>query len=270
MAGQDAHVALRGQKTARTVGERLAPLEEVVESVGSHGRFWLPRCRRWPCRCWPARQANPWTTPPSNSSSITPLRCGRSWRRRRGRRRCRRHLRGSAPRSVLASLSPPPSMRPGTGPPLPPPRRGGRRKRGGGESSLRLLFLVVDVPVPFNDKFQQFFEFFVPQVQFLDRMVDIPVVQQRQVPTVFFTVLVQFLGKVVVPVLRNDRDWSDSAENRAGAAGAVNRRSSTSLSCRRGKSPRSCLFGKPWRLRSCSMPGGRCPFCAGRACHARC
>ena len=69
------------------------------------------------------------------------------------------------------------------------------------------------------------------------------VVQQRQVPTVFFTVLVQFLGKVVVPVLRNDRDWSDSAEDRAGAAGAVNRRSSTSLSCRRGKSPRSCLFG---------------------------
>ena len=58
----------------------------------------------------------------------------------------------------------------------------------------------------FSDKFQQFLEFFVPQVQFLDRMVDIPVVQQRQVPTVFFTLLVQFLGKVVVPVLRNDRD----------------------------------------------------------------
>ena len=45
----------------------------------------------------------------------------------------------------------------------------------------------------------------------------------------FFTVLVQFLGKVVVPVLRNDRIWSDSAENRAGSAVAVHRRSSTSL-----------------------------------------
>ena len=37
-------------------------------------------------------------------------------------------------------------------------------------------------------------------------MVDIPVVQQRQVLTVFFLVQVQFLDKVVVPVLRNDRD----------------------------------------------------------------
>ena len=46
----------------------------------------------------------------------------------------------------------------------------------------------------------------MPQVQFLDRVVVIPVVRQRQVLTVFFTVLVQLLGEVVVPVLRNDRD----------------------------------------------------------------
>ena len=78
----------------------------------------------------------------------------------------------------------------------------GKRKRGRGGSSRRLLFLDVDVPVIFSDKFQQLFEFFV----FLDRMVDIPVVQQRQVLTVFFSVLVQFLDKVVVPVLCNDRD----------------------------------------------------------------
>ena len=40
----------------------------------------------------------------------------------------------------------------------------------------------------------------------LDRMVDIPVVQQRQVLIVFFSFLVQSLDKVVVPVLHNDRD----------------------------------------------------------------
>ena len=77
-------------------------------------------------------------------------------------------------------------------------------ERQDGRSLLHVF--VVDVPVLFSDKFLQFFEFFVPQVQFLDRTVDIPVVQQRQVPTVFFTFLVHFLGKVVVPVLRNDRD----------------------------------------------------------------
>ena len=108
----------------------------------------------------------------------------------------------------------------GASKPSPVPRRG-RRRRGGGESSLRLLFLVVDVPVLFSDRFQQFFEFFVPQVQFLDRMVDIPVVQQRLVPTVFFTFLVQFLGRVVVPVLATTGIWSDSADFRAGAGVAV-------------------------------------------------
>ena len=80
-------------------------------------------------------------------------------------------------------------------PSLPPVPRRGRRRRGRGGSSPRLLFLVVGVPVIFSDKFQQF----------LDRMVDIHVLRQRQVLTVFFSVLVQFLGKVVVPVLCNDR-----------------------------------------------------------------
>ena len=48
-------------------------------------------------------------------------------------------------------------------------------------------------------------------------------------------------------------------------------RSSTSLSCRTDRSPWSCLLGRPWRLRSCSMfPGCRYPCCAGRACYARC
>ena len=40
-------------------------------------------------------------------------------------------------------------------------------------------------------------------------------------------------------------------------------------SCRRGKSPWSCLFRKPYRLCSCSRSVGRCPCCAGRV-PARC
>ena len=128
--------------------------------------------------------------------------CARSsWRRRGGARRCRRRLHGSAPTSMPASVSPPPSMRPGAGPPLFWPGRG-RRRRGRRESYRRLLFLVVDVRVPCSDKFQQSK---VRSDPVHPRLVDVPVVQQRQVPTVFFTVLVQFLGKVVVPVLCNDR-----------------------------------------------------------------
>ena len=71
-----------------------------------------------------------------------------------------------------------------------------KRKKRSKKSSRRLLFPVVGVPVIFSDKFQLLLEFFV----FLDRMVDIPVVQQRQVLTVFFSFLVQSLDKVVVPV----------------------------------------------------------------------
>ena len=106
---------------------------------------------------------------------------------------------------------------------------GKRRKKKEEEekSSRRLLFLVVGVLVIVSDKFQQLFEFFVPQVQFLDRMVDIPVVQQRQVLTVFFSVLVQFFGKVVVPVLCVVR-WCRKLWR--SPAVAFHRRSSTSPS----------------------------------------
>ena len=68
-----------------------------------------------------------------------------------------------------------------------------KRKKRSNKKLPKAPLLVVGVPVIFSDKFQQLFEFFVPQVQFLDRMVDIPVVHQRQVLTVFFLVLVQFL-----------------------------------------------------------------------------
>ena len=69
--------------------------------------------------------------------------------------------------------------------------------------STGLLFLVVGVPVIFSDKFQQLFEFFV----FLDRMVGHSCsAAETGTHSVLFAFLVQFLGKVVVPVLRNDRD----------------------------------------------------------------
>ena len=124
----------------------------------------------------------------------------------------------------------------------PPPVSRGERKRGRRKNFLVLLGLdkVVDVPVIFSDKFQQLFEFFV----FLDRMVDIPVVQQRQVLTVFFLVQVQFLDKVVVPVLRNDRDMV--RQYRKPCWCRICSSSKVDIpSCRRGKSPWSCLFRKP-------------------------
>ena len=44
---------------------------------------WLPQCRRWLCRCRCGRRSRgPFHT--SNSFSITPSRCGRSWRRKKG------------------------------------------------------------------------------------------------------------------------------------------------------------------------------------------
>ena len=44
--------------------------------------------------------------------------------------------------------------------------------------------LAVDVPAIFSDKFQQFkgFDLIVPQIQFILRVQDILVVQQRRVP----------------------------------------------------------------------------------------
>ena len=115
-------------------------------------------------------------------------------------------------------------------------------QRGRGRRRGRKNFLAVDVDVPviFSDKFQQLFEFFV----FLDRMVDIPVVLQRQVPTVFFSVLVQFLDKVVVPVLRNDRDMVRQCRKPCWCRSCSSSKVDIP-SCRRGKSSWSCLFRKP-------------------------
>ena len=224
-----------GHRSIHSRGSGQVSRRSLSRWVGqSRSVTWLPRRRCWPCRCWPARQAKPSTTPPSSSSSSTPSRRRRPWRRRRGGGRWRKRSHGFAPRSMPVSLSLPPSMRPGTGPPLRPLGRGGRRKRGRGGSSRRLLFLVVGVPVIFSDKFQQF----------LDRMVDNPVVQQRQELTVFFSVLVQFLDKVVVPVLRNDSDMVRQCRKqwcRSCSSSKVD----GLPSCRRGKSPWSCLFRKP-------------------------
>ena len=120
-----------------------------------------------------------------------------------------------------------------------------KEKKGRRKSSRRLLFLVVGVPVIFSDKFQQLFEFFVPQVQFLDRMVDIPVVQQRQVLTVFFSVLIQFLNKVILPVLRIDSDLVRQCRKPCWCCSCSSSKVDGFPSCRRGKSPWSCLFRKP-------------------------
>ena len=103
------------------------------DAAGAAGRgqswsvTWLPQCRCWPCCFLPARQVRQSTLAPSPSSSRGRL-PRRSRRRRRGGRRWRSRLRGSAPRSM-------PSMRRGTGP-LPPPGRGGRGRRGGSGAFL--------------------------------------------------------------------------------------------------------------------------------------
>ena len=59
-----------------------------------------------------------------------------------------------------------------------------------------VLGKVVDTPVVYNDRGHG------PDVQFLDKVIDVPVAMQRHVPMVFEVVLtVQFLDKVVyVPV----------------------------------------------------------------------
>ena len=63
---------------------------------------------------------------------------------------------------------------------------------------------VVDVPLFYNDEFQQSkrFDLKVPQTQFFLRVLDIPVVTQRQVPTVqTFTLQVQFMEVVDMPAV---------------------------------------------------------------------
>ena len=59
---------------------------------------------------------------------------------------------------------------------------------------------------------------------------------------------------------------TDGAANCGCPAVAVHRRSSTSLSFRRGRCPWSRLLSRPQRFPSCStLPGGRCSCCACRA-----
>ena len=60
--------------------------------------------------------------------------------------------------------------------------------------------------------------------------------------------------------------WLPRCMNCGAPAVAVHRRSSTSSSFRRGRSPWSRLFSRPQRFLRCrSFSGGRCPGCAGRA-----
>ena len=109
-------------------------------------------------------------------------------RRRRGGRKRRRRRRRRRGRWTTSSLLPGHST-----PRRVVPRRGrrrrggGKRKRGGRKSSRRAgadSFLpVVDVSVTFNDKFQQFKSYMflkAPQLQFIDRVLDLPVVQRRR------------------------------------------------------------------------------------------
>ena len=84
--------------------------------------------------------------------------------------------------------------------------------------------------------------FLVLRVQFLDKVLDMPVVVLRQVPGL----MVQ--KTVVVPQLQ----FIDGRRH--------------SLSYRRGRSPWSRLFSRSQRFPCCcSIPGGRCPCYAGRA-----
>ncbi len=86
---------------------------------------------------------------------------------------------------------------------------------------------------------------FMLPVQFLDTVLDMPVLVLRQVPGV----MVQ--KTVVRPQLQS----------------IYGRRHSLSVS--RGSSPWSRLFSRPQRFSSCcSISGGRCPCCVGRAYHA--
>ena len=83
---------------------------------------------------------------------------------------------------------------------------------------------------------------FMLPVQLVDKILDVPVVVLRQV-------LRSIVPKtVVVPQLH----FIDGRR--------------LSLSFRRGRSPRSRQFSRPQRFSSCcSISGGRCPCCAGRA-----
>ena len=110
------------------------------------------------------------------------------------------------------------------GPPRLPLGRG--RRRGRSANFLVLLFLVVDVPVPFSDKFQQSN---VCSDSVHLRLVDIPVVQQRQVPTVQTspTAAVLEQGRCARWCATTGA-WFDGAVNCGFSAIAIHRRSSIS------------------------------------------
>ena len=119
----------------------------------------------------------------------------------------------------------------------------GERKRGRRKNFLVLLGLVVDVPALFSDKFQQSKEFyrFVLQMEFISRMWDIPVVEERQRRDIR---QVQFLVDVDAPrCCATTGIWSDSAECRAGAA--VARRSTASLRAAEANPHRPACSQKP-------------------------
>ena len=69
-----------GHRRRSVLGRRRSPSR--MEGQSRTGT-WLPRCRRWPCRCWPARQVKSWTPP--RCASLR--RCGT--RRSRGPRDAR-------------------------------------------------------------------------------------------------------------------------------------------------------------------------------------
>ena len=84
-----------------------------------------------------------------------------------------------------------------------PGERWPREERWCGAAVQMTVKMVVDVPVHFNDKFPQSWEFVlkVPQIQFDLRGWDFPVVTQRQVPTVHTPRSGAVLGVVAVPVV---------------------------------------------------------------------
>ena len=141
---------------------------------------WLPQCR-----CWPARQARSWTSPPSNSSSIT------LWR-------CRRDIGGGGEEDGGAESGREAPRQVRAGEPLTAAEHeawygvssssaGKRRKK----KRMKRKFPRASLPRcgrPCEHQRQVLqskeFVLIVPQIQFISRVWGIPVVQQRQVPTV--------------------------------------------------------------------------------------
>ena len=157
-----------------------------------------------------------------------------------------------------------------------------KKKRGGGEGSLRLLFLVVGVPVPFSDKFPQTW---CPQCYCTeDRLVPSGTVSwAKSVAPVLCNdscfcwcrkpvefPQVQFLVKVMCPLLfclmlfgQTSQKTADSPQLQSIAG----RRHFPSF---RRADPHGPDFSADHRdfPVCCTFSGGRCLRCAGRACHA--